>query len=263
MDYRTAMLHVDYGRGKAGEILGPPCNVFRCGATAAVNYLDSANQIASGVRVARRMNVKKTDLEAPAMGSLFYALMVDADNYETGDVFVEADPYYGSGGTDVDYSTLQFEGYCLAYHAPFRRTIAARIDRVATIYRPLTTPDTSGPGPYWKATAAAANMAPLVLADGVWSVGSVGATPSQVPIGMQSTARPRGDLFRTVPGSTMETVWFVYVPDLDGFTPQEGDRIVTDGNLANGSRYVIQHPYMQQAGLQGSQLVCTREVQQG
>lgn len=262
-DYRSIQLRIDYGRGRAGQKLGPPCNVFRCGATAAVNYLDSANQVATGVRVARRMNVKTQDLETPKMGTFFYALMVNAEGYETGDVFVEQDPYYGAGGTEVDFSTDQFEAYCLAYHAPFKRTIAARIDRVATIYRPQATPVTDSKGPVWEPTVDSGSMAPVVLSDGLWSLGTPGATASQIPIGMQSTPRPRGDLFRTTPGSTMETIWFVYVPELDGFQPQEGDRIVTDGSIADGSRYVVQHPYMQQAGLQGSQLVCTREVQQG
>jgi hypothetical protein len=261
--YRGIQLRIDYAKGKAGSVLGPPCDVYRCGATAAVNYLDDANLILAGVFAARRMNTKTSDIEAPKMGTLFYALLVDATNLEVGDVFVEQDPYYGQGGTEVDFSSDQFEGYCLAYHAPFKRTIAARIDRTATIYRPSETPVTGGAGAYWKPTLAAGGMAPVVLDDGEWSLGEVGATAAQIPIGMQSTPRPRSDIFKSVPGTTMESLWFVYVPPLDGFTPQEGDRIVTDGNLTDGSRYVVQHPYMQQAGLVGSQLVCTREVQQG
>lgn len=259
-DYRSAMLQIDKGRGIAGLHLGPPCNVYRPGVTSAVNYLDAANLIASGVRVGRRMNVAKADVEAPQMGTIFYALMVNATGYLTGDVFVEADPYYGAGHTIVDFSTTQFEGYCLAYHAPFRRTIAARLDRTATIYRPVTTPTADSVGPYWSATLSATTMAPVVLTNGVWSVGAIGATPAQIPVGVQSQHRLRGDMFKGLPSATGETTWFFYVPALSGFVPQEGDRVVVDGTLASGNRYVVHHPYNQQAGFQGSQLVCTREI---
>lgn len=255
MDYRSAQLHIDYGRGKAGQVLGPPCTVYRVQSNDAINYLDSVNVVKSGLRVARRQISKKDSLEAPAMGSLFYTLMLDATTFETGDIFIENDPFYGSGATEVDFSTAQFEGYCLAYHAPFKETIGARIDRTAALYRPVDAPDSSSG--FWTPTTS--KMAPIVLASGVWSVGAVGATPGLIPIGLQTFHRVKGPLVKGLPGSTDALTYFAYMPALNGVTPKEGDRLVI-GGLSSGERYVVQHPWTQQAGLQGSQLVLTREV---
>jgi hypothetical protein len=255
VDYRTAQLHIDYGRGKAGQVLGPPCTVYRVQGNAAVNYLDAANVVASGLRIARRQTSKKDSLEAPPMGSLFYTLMLDATNFETGDIFIENDPFYGSGATEVDFSTVQFEAYCLAFHGPFKETIGARIDRTATLYRPVHAPTSASS--FWEPTAQ--NMTPVVLSSGVWGLGAVGATASQIPIGLQSFHRVKGPLVKVLPGSTDTLTYFAYMPALNGITPREGDRLVI-GGFTNGERYVVQHPYTQQAGLQGSQLVLSREV---
>ncbi len=262
-DYRSCQLRIDNARGRAGRVLGPPCNVFRCQPGAAINYLDAANQIGTNVRIARRKNTRKDDIEAPEMGSIFYNMMMDASTYLTGDVFVEADPYYGAGGTIANFSTLQFEAYCLAYHAPFKRTVAVRLDRTATIYRASQFPDSSG---YFDnmLVNSMQSMTPLVLVNGVWSFGASTATPSAVPIGMSAQPRLRSLLFKEIPDSTSDVVYFVYVPALNGVTLVEGDRIVTDGTIeTTESRYVVQHPYIQQAGLQGSQLLCKREVSPG
>ena len=63
-----------------------------------------------------------------------------------------------------------------------------------------------------------------------------------------------------VPGDTGQTVYFVYIPPLQGFNPREGDRIILDGDASTGTRYVVRHPYQQQAGMVGSQLMCNRMI---
>ena len=265
MDYVAVQRHIDYGRGRAGLVLGPPCSVYRVGGAGggSGNYLDPANLVQTNVRVSRRIVTSRAALESPprSMGSLFYELLLDATNWLTGDVFVENDPVYGAGDTEVDYSTTQFEGYCLAYHGPIKKTIGARIDRVGLIYRPLETPDASG---YWSPTLPPGQVAPLVLMGGSFSFGPPTAPASQIPMGLMSMPRTFKAAFRDIPGDTRSTQWFCYLPPLPGYVPRSGDRIVNDSDtFASGSRYVVIHPYEQEAGLQGSQLVLEREIDPG
>lgn len=263
MNYRHVTRHIDRGRGKAGHVLGPPCSVYRIGATASGNYLDAAQRIETGLHVMRRITTDSKQLEAPtrSMGTLFYELLVDATNWLTGDVFVENDPFYGAGDTIVDYTTTQFAGYCLAFHGPVKKIIGARIDRAGLIYRPLETVDSSN---VWSPTLSTGQVAPLVLSGGTFSFGAVGATPTQVPMGLMSTPRVFRPSFRDIPGDTKTATYYCYLPPLNGYTPRSGDRIVNDSdNLATGSRYVVMHPYEQEAGIQGSQLVLEREIDPG
>jgi hypothetical protein len=265
VDYRTVMRHIDYGRGKAGTVLGPPCSVYRMvPGTSTGNYLDTANRIATNIRSYRKITTKTSDLESPtrSMGTLFYEQYVDGEFYLTGDVFVENDPFYGSGATEVDYTTTQFEAYCLAFHGPQKKMIAARIDRVGLIYRPSETPDDTG---FWSPTLPSGQMQPLVPAvAGAFSFGAVGATAAYIPMGLMSMARTFREAFRDIPGDTRSTQWFCYLPPLDGYTPRAGDRIINNSNdFTTASRYVVLHPYEQEAGIQGSQLVLEREVDPG
>ncbi len=256
MDYRSAMLLIDRARGMAGAILGPPCSVYRVGATASGNYLDVAQRVTTGLRVGRRQTGSKDLIEAPIMGSIFYSLLIDATSLEVGDVLVENDPYYGEGATEVDFATTQFEAYAIAYHGPFKQTMAARVDRLCTIYRPTDAPAASAGA--WTPTLP--NLAPVVLSAGAFGLGTVGATPSQIPLGLTSHVRTKHDLFKALPGTTDSLAYFGYVPALPGWLPKEGDRLV---DSSSGDRYVIEHPYTQQAGLAGSQLVLSRQIAGG
>ena len=251
MDYRSAMLLIDRSRGMAGAILGPPCSVYRVGATASGNYLDVGQRVQTGLRVGRRQTGSKDLIEAPIMGGIFYTLLANAEGLEVGDVIVENDPYYGEGATEVDFATTQFEAYALAYHGPFKQTMAARVDRLCTIYRPTDAPVSGA----WTPTNP--NMAPVVLSAGAFSLGAVGATPTQIPLGLTSHVRTKHDLFKGLPGTTDALVYFGYVPALPGWLPREGDRLI---DSSTGDRYSIQHPYTQQAGLGGSQMVLSRQI---
>jgi hypothetical protein len=226
------------------------------------DYIQSANLLASNIRSFRRINSTKTDQESPAhsFGTLFYEILVDATFYELGDVFVENDPFYGQGGTEVEFTTDQFEAYCLAFHGPVKKVIAARIDRNAFIYRPAQGPDATG---YYSPTINA-NVQPLICTAGIWGLGTVGAQAAKVPVGVMAMPRDRDAAFPPkVPGDTGQTVYFIYVPPLNGFNPREGDRVILDGTATTGTRYVVRHPYQQQAGAVGSQLMCNRLVGNG
>ena len=262
MDYATVMRHIDYGRGKAAQNIGQPFSVFRPLLTSGTNdYLSNTNKIATNVQMLPRVHKRSADIDAPEhMGAMFYRMIIDASQWVVGDVFVQTDPVYGIGDTIVDFGTLQFVGLALAYHAPQKETIGVRIDRVATVYRLNPQPDGTT---YWESSID--NALPVVINNGVFSLGTVGTTPAQIPIGMQSHSRIFNRIFRSLPEDTGHTRWFGYVPPLNGFNFKEGDRIIIDKvatgqELFTGGRYVVQHPYSQAVGLVGSTLVMEREI---
>ena len=188
-------------------------------------------------------------------------------HYETGDVFVENDPIYGSGGTETEFATDQFEAYALAYHGvPGHPTVGARLDRIANIYRPALAATTDAIGPYFSETVGAGAELPLVLADGEFSFGANGATPAGIPVGVMTYSREFGPVFKGVPGSTNSVRYFFYIPPLQGVTLQEGDRILIDGTAiaqTSAGRYVVHGPWVQYAGLVGYQFVCERMIADG
>ena len=270
MNYLKVQDRIDYGRGKAGFILGVPMNVFRVQGNGATNYLDDANQLPHVLRAARK-EIKAGKLETPdQMHTLFYELLLNATvpssayHYEVGDVFIENDPVYGTGSTETEFSEDQFEGYCLAYHGvPMHKTIGARLDRIATIFRPATGATTDSIGPYFTQTVGAGAELPLVLSDGVWSFGANGDTPAQIPVGVTTFTRSFGKEFKDAPGGTDTIHYFFYVPPLNGIQLKEGDRILIDGtnqSFATAGRYVVHGPWVQYAGVSGYQLLCKRMV---
>ena len=273
MDYETVQLHIDYGRGKAGWVLGPPIDVYRVQDNAATNYLDALNLLPAPLRAGRR-TLKNPGETPDQMHTLFYELLLDAGvpvmgiyHYETGDVFVENDPIYGSGGTETEFATDQFEAYALAYHGvPGHPTVGARLDRIANIYRPALAATTDAIGPYFSETVGAGAELPLVLADGEFSFGANGATPAGIPVGVMTYSREFGPVFKGVPGSTNSVRYFFYIPPLQGVTLQEGDRILIDGTAiaqTSAGRYVVHGPWVQYAGLVGYQFVCERVIADG
>jgi len=266
VNWHTTQRHIDVGRGKAGQALGPPCNVFRVGASASGNYLDTAQQVGSGVRVHRKITHATPDLETSTrMESLFYKIYVDATFWLVGDVFVEADPFYGAGSTMTTFAPQgpQFEAYCLAFHGPTKATIAARVDRLANIFRPALGATTDSEGTYFSETVGSGTELPLVLSGGAFSFAAAGTTPTAVPVGVMSTPRTFRPEFPGMPGSTELVHYFFYVPPLNGVDLREGDRILIDGiNIAESSagRYVVHGPWVQYAGVSGYQLVCKRMI---
>lgn len=185
--------------------------------------------------------------------------------YVLGDVFLQTDPpynpgvSYGAGATSVP-GTLEFNAFGLAWHPPVGEPVGARLDRRMGIYRPSLSPalNNDDGSTYWKSTKD--NDTPLVLTNGNYDWGGPGGTASFVPGGLASTLRVTGDLLfqPKVPGMTDAVRYFVYLPPLPGYTPSEGDAIITE----DGARYEVVHPYAQSAGVSGSQLVVKRMISQ-
>ncbi len=258
VNYAGIQNKIDRGRGKAASKLGQPYNVFRNLTTGgATNFLDTSNKVASNYLCFRKGigggAVESVETETK-QGTFWYQMVSNLIGFKTGDVFIQNDPLYGAGFTSVTFATVEFNGLCLASHAPVKKTIAARVDRLASIYRPASTgPDTNN---YFSNQLS--QMLPLQLTAGIYALaGSPTATPTLIPVGMMPHARPYGgNIFDEVPGMPKKTLWFVYVPPLNGFFIHEQDKI----QLQDGSIYTVLHPYEQYAGCVGFQLVCERET---
>ena len=281
-NYVSIQKKIDRGRGIAGRVLGQPYNVYRIGQNAALNLIDPFNRVTTNFPVLRRRISAKDQIEAPErMGTLFFELVANADQYLVGDVFVQNDQVYGTGDTSVDFSTNQLNAFCLAFHAPIKKTLGARLDKQVQFYRPSRAPATRADGTqHWVNTQE--NMLPLVLFNGVLSLGAApnqdslgfsgsipyqlggsapSATAALIPVGFQTAPNMRGGLYKKIPGDVGTQHWYCYVPPLpDGPTGSfrfvEGDRIVDQ----DGARYAVRHPYRQDTGFSGSMLVIEREV---
>ncbi len=240
----------------ASKHLGVNYAVYRPLTTSgAANYLDNVNQVNAGWPVyfmqkpagAFRGSFEGTNVKIP-----LYDIIADMTPFIVGDVFVSTDsayiPYgttgYGAGATRVPFPTVEIDAFCLAFHGPIKKSIGARLDRIASIYRMAAAPANG----YFSADTNAAS--PVVLSNGVFSVGAVGATPAQVPVGISVMPRWRGELIKSIPTTSQVVEYFIYVPPLNGFTFEEGDQL----EFQDGSRYFVQVPYEQMVGFSGSQL---------
>ncbi len=277
---------IDKGRGKAASALGGPFNVFRLLNSAATNFLDPANLIATNYpiyHVQKSPGAFRGSYEGINVGEPLFDVIGNMQPFFVGDVFIDADlPYvpwggpltadsnaninnpsitadvgqsgYGAGATSVTFPTLEIYGFCLGFHGPIKKSIGARLDRLAQVYRLPTSPGANG---YWSASKNAS--LPIILTNGEFSVGTLGQTASFIPVGLAARPRWKSDLIKSIPTSTGELEYYCYVPPLPGFSFQESDRIV----LQDGSVYVVQLPWEQQVGFVGSQLAVQREVLQG
>ncbi len=255
---------IDVGRGHAANALGGPFNVYRLQAgSAATNFVDPANQVATNYYVyhlQRSASGFRGSYEGTALVPLF-DIIGNMSPFLLGDVFIDSDAAYnpngsggyGAGATSVTFPTLEVYGWCLGFHGPIKKSIGARLDRYAQIYRLLSGPDASG---YFSGEKAAS--LPVKLVNGSLVVGAVTDTAALIPIGLAAKARWRADLIKEIPTTTGEVEYLAYVPPLPGFTFKEGDRLV----LQDGSEYVVQLPWEQEVGFVGSQLSVKRQVMQ-
>ncbi len=252
---------IDRGRGHAARALGGPFNVYRIQANAATNVLDAANLVASNFLVYHLQKSSsgfRGSYEGTAIGVPLFDIIGDMTQFYVGDLFIDADAAYqpgggggyGAGATSVTFPTLEVYGWCLGFHGPIKKSIGARLDRLAQVYR-LNAGPVNG---YYQGDGA--SSLPVVLSNGTFSVGTVTQTGAFIPVGLAAKPRWRSDLIKAIPTTTHEVEYLAYVPPLKGFTFQEGDRLV----LQDGSQYVVQLPWEQQVGFAGSQLSIKREV---
>ncbi len=250
-EYARIQRIIDRGRGLAANVVGQPGNVYRLQSTVSGAFVQADTEQLINFMVLRKVVEGGLSMEThEGMGLVYFMLVCDLTYLETGDVWIQNDPFYGKGATLVDYTTNEFVGICVAHHAVAKPSYGIQLNRLATYVRPSSAPDGTG---YYQSGMNGGQ--PLQIVNGAASFGAVGATADAIPIGLNPTSRPKKDQMKPyVPGMTGEADYFCYVPPIPGFIPQEGDYIQT----LNGSRYIVEIPWHLEAGIVGSSMSVRR-----
>jgi hypothetical protein len=270
VNYARVEHHIDRGRGKAAQKLGPPFLAYRLTSTSSGDFPDGWTPTPGPLGTLsfpifrRRMTEGKLEVALKNV-ALLYEIIANMEPFLIGDVFVQNDPpyvpgvSYGAGATQL-YGTMEFTAMCFALHSPVGKSVGARIDRRVAIYRPAGAPQTLTDGSlYWESTHD--NDQPLLLANGAYSFGPAGSGEAvMVPAGWASQHRQSEKTFGPgVPGMLKPIKYFFYLPPLPGYLAREGDAIIDE----NGARYVVVSLFEQQAGVVGQYLVVDRKIAQG
>ena len=222
---------IQYGRGRAANVLGQTYTVYRLGPK-------SNGSILNGKPVYNKFQMRgekssKKALENATFDLLAFTFEVDNLKLERGDILVET-------GYKSDNGIWMF-----AQDRPTRESVFMRVETKCFISRPNTGAGSSaqqvaGSGVVvsraWGATYKGIEEY-LTLAGGVYTFKSppdatMGAT---IPIGIQPLNRVRDGTIPKVPTKQYRTHHLVFVPLVIGEQLNEQDRI----NAATGDRYEI------------------------
>lgn len=253
-DYTTIQASIDYADGLSAGFTGQPFYVYRLNSSASGNVVQSSTQILSNFPISRkRLKMGDDSLETDvAQGTYWYKLIADLSTLQVGDICIMNDPVYGLGSTQVapaGNALAQFVGFAIAEHAPLKAKIGGRLNCYVSIFRPASSPDSSG---YEDQTQHGA--LPLLLTNGQFVLGTSGQQPALIPAGFMPAVRDRGNMYPDQSNNVGTTVWKVYLPPLPGFNLKETDIIATTA----GDQYRIINPYRQEAGTIGYQLICMK-----
>lgn len=264
-NYATIQRQIDHGIGVGARHIGQPFTGYRADANASGDFPSGWSTVLSNGNFFRQV-AKPQALEwtFKSTSIKFYDLIGDCSQLLLGDVLLQTDPAFANGlsygpGATLVPGTIEIQALALAWHFPVAAPTAAWINHRVGIYRPASAPTTMSDGSlYWASTHD--QDRPLQLFGGTFSFGPQGATASLVPCGLAASERSeRGRLFPpSPPGMTPPVRYYAYLPPLAGYTPAEGDAIITEDD----ARYVIVHPYQQQAGVVGTNLFLERTVAQ-
>lgn len=269
VSYASIQHKIDKGIGIAARKLGPPYSAYRVTDSSNGDFPGGWTQVTASFPLFTRRITAETKLFLGIKNTAQYLDLVgDMEPYLLGDVFLLIDPpydpgvSYGAGATSIP-GTEEINAAVLAWHVPVRVPVGARLDHLARITRPSSSPATVSTvteANYWKTQLS--NDQPLVLAGGTYSFGSPQddeTAGSLVPVGFYGQNRRGEAIFRPdVPGMPRLAYWFVYVPPLPGYEPTEGDAIL----LEDGSRYVVMSPFTEETGVVGHMLIVDRKVSQ-
>lgn len=248
---------IDAMLGTVGQLIGSQYAAYRITAKATGDFPTGWVLLPTQL-LADRNRVTSGNIESnlASQRTLWYEIAGDVSAFLLGDVFVRISD---TAGVNYMPGTTEIDAMVLASHAPVDVPIGARVDRRAGVYRaslaPGIAPDASA---HWQITRDQAT--PLILTNGVYGWGTPGGVASWVPVGFGSNDRQaRGSDFPpdtiAIPPTPRA---FIYVPPLPGYTPTEGDTIITE----DGSRYTVISPYLQETGVVGSQLLAERHIAQ-
>ncbi len=250
--YANIQRIIDYGRGLAANVVGQPGNVYRLQSTISGAFIQASTEQYVNFSLLRKTMRGGISMETHEdMGDVFFVMICNLNYLLTGDVWIQNDPYYGTGATLVDYPTNEFVGVCLAYHGVAKPSLGVQLNRLGYYIRPSFATDVSG---YFASGANAGSALTIVNGQGVF--GAVGVQGDLLPIGLNPMPRPiKPEQFKPrVQGMTDFAGYFCYIPPIPGFLPEEGDYIQT----LNGSRYIVEVPWHLEAGIVGNSLQVRR-----
>lgn len=261
---------IDKQLGAVGNRLGQPFSVYRITLSSTGDFPNGWYLVSSQAH-AHRNRVRSQDAEVSMTSerTVWYEVIADMSPFWLGDVFLQTDSAYfpsvayGARATSLQ-NTIELNGFALAWHAPIRPPLAARIDHRCRIYRPNLLPQTVSdgspptPSQQWRSTREWDT--PLQLTNGVYAWGAANTPASLVPCGFGTSDRQtRGEDFSPdPPGMLPVPRYYVYLPPLPGYTASEGDAFICEDD----SRYVVIAPYRQETGVVGHQLMVQRYISQ-
>lgn len=263
-------LLLDQQLGAVADLVGLPYSVYRNTPGSNGDFPNGWTLLTSRFNaITNRVRSQDAEVSMTSERTVWFELTADVSPFWLGDVFIGTDaPYfpgvsYGDRATAVP-KTIELNGFALAWHQPLRPPLGARIDRRVAIYRPDLLPESFSDGSpltsskQWRSTEEFDT--PLVLTNGVYSWGAPGGKASLVPCGFGTSDRQtRGEDFSPdPPGIGPVPRYYAYLPPLPGYTPSEGDALVTEDD----ARYAVISPYRQDTGVVGSQLMTQRYVSQ-
>jgi hypothetical protein len=264
-DLGPFQLLIDQQLGAVAERLGNPYRTYRVTPGSNGDFPNGWTLVSSAFTgITNRVRSQDADVSMTSERTVWYELIADVSPFWLGDVFIgSATPYfpgiaYGDRATAVP-NTIELNGFALAWHQPLRPPLGARIDRRVRVLRPDLLPQSvTDSDQEWRSTEEFDQ--PLVLVNGVYTWGTPGGDASWVPCGFGTSDRQtRGeDMAPDPPGMAPVPRYYAYLPPLPGYTPAEGDALVTEDD----ARYTVISPYRQDTGVVGSQLMTQRYVSQ-
>ena len=219
------------------------------------SLVQSGNKVISGFRAIVGREEKKLETEANIIIKVpRFILTCDATNLLIGDVLVErGDSFRADENKPYDGNMWTF-----AYIRPLKRYVFVQTPVNGQISRARNNPNATDSGLVAYGAMSKGLEQVLILQNGSyqWAPYGSASTPAVIPMGIIATSS-RGELPEAklrLPTDVARQSWDVYCSLLPGYIPMES-HIVTG---ANGDRYYIRTPFMQQIGFQGLQLNCEK-----
>ena len=240
---------VQYGRGRAAQIVGQTYNVYRLGPSVSGQIVSGSPAIAGlSASLTHWKNLK--DIENQVFDAITFSATVNNLALAVGDILVG----YGYGSDEAMYAVADLR--------PLKQTILIRCEQSSTVTRPTAPADTIVRNPNGPTDVTGYNVVTketeqsLVLTNGSYSFATTG-TAAMVPFGLQPLNKLREYPESKLPTDTRREGFVGYLPLLPGVILEEND-VISSGSA--GDRYRIEQVYIAEFGLQGNVLLLTKLI---
>lgn len=224
---------IQYGRGRAAQVLGQPCNVYRNRKGITNNSLMAKSPFYSNFPIRFRRITQKFAIEDQIFDMLCFVGLCDNLKLKLGDLIQET-------GYKADAANI----YTFVQARPTRESLFIRCESCSFITRPYPTAGAAeqlpavGPKviPGWGGFQKATEQI-LVLVNGRYGFKSDpgGLPPAVVQVGIQQTTHLRDAHDPDFPTRAFRERFMLYIPPTPGEELNELDII----NAGNGDRYQI------------------------